>query len=88
MGPFRPEYARKMAFYLSAVDDLLRHPDDRLSIGLFLCRTQNRVIAEYTLRDAREPMGVATFTLADALPEELRAGLPTIEEIEARLRKE
>ncbi len=87
MGPFRPEFAGKMSFYLSAVDDLLRHPDDRPSIGLVLCRTQNRVIAEYTLRDVRKPMGVATFTLADALPEEIRAGLPTIEEIEARLRK-
>ena len=87
MGAFRPEYAGKMSFYLSAVDDLLRHPDDRPSIGLVLCRTQNRVIAEYTLRDVRKPMGVATFTLADALPEEIRAGLPTIEEIEARLRE-
>ncbi len=72
--------------FLSAVDDLLRHPDDWPSIGLVLCRTQNRVIAEYTLRDVRKPMGVATFTLADALPEEIRAGLPTIEEIEERLR--
>ena len=85
MGEFRPEFAGKMSFYLSAVDTLLRHPDDRRSIGLVLCRTQNRVIAEYTLRDIRKPMGVATFTLADALPEEIRGDLPTIEEIEARL---
>jgi len=85
MGEFRPEFAGKMSFYLSAVDTLLRHPDDRPSIGLVLCRTQNRVIAEYTLRDIRKPMGVATFTLADALPEEIRGELPTIEEIEAQL---
>jgi hypothetical protein len=88
MGAFRPEYAGKMSFYLSAVDDLLRHPDDRPSIDLVLCRTPNRVIAEDTLRDVRKPMGVATFTLADALPEELRAGLPTLEAIEEHLRKE
>ncbi len=60
-----------------------RHSDDRPTIGLVLRRRQNRVIAEYTLRDLRKPMGIATFTLADALPEEVRAGLPTIEAIEA-----
>ena len=85
MGEFRPEFVGKMSFYLSAVDDRLRHSDDRPSIGLVLCRTQNRVIAEYTLRDIRKPMGVAAFTLADALPEEIRGDLPTIEEIEAQL---
>ncbi len=85
MGEFRPEYAGKMSFYLSAVDALLRHPDDRASIGLVLCRTQNRVIAEYTLRDIHKPMGVATFTFADALPEEIRGDVPTIEEIETHL---
>ncbi len=85
MGEFRPEYAGKTSFYLSAVDALLRHPDDRPSIWLVLCRTQNRVIAEHTLRDIRKPMGVATFTLADVLPEEIRGDLPTIKEIEAHL---
>ena len=52
MTPFKPEYAGKMNFYLAAVDDLLRHPDDQPSIGLILCKTKNRIIAEYALRSS------------------------------------
>lgn len=60
-GPFQPEYAGKLNFYLSAVDDLLRHPDDRPSIGLLLCRTKNRTTVEYALRDVNKPIGVADW---------------------------
>ena len=55
MTPFKPEYAGKMNFYLSAVDDMIRHPDDKPSIALVLCKTQNRIIAEYALRNTATP---------------------------------
>jgi hypothetical protein len=74
-----------MNFYLSAVDALLRHPDDQPSIGLILCKTQNRLIAEYALRDLHKPMGAATYRLAHTLPANLQGSLPTIEDLEARL---
>ena len=85
VGEFKPEYAGKMNFYLSAVDDLLRHPEDRPSIGLILCKSRNRLVAEYALRDLSKPMGVATYALTRALPKDLRSSLPTVEEIEAEL---
>jgi predicted nuclease of restriction endonuclease-like (RecB) superfamily len=82
---FRPEYAGKLTFYLSAVDDLLRHPDDGPTIGILLCRGQNRVRVEYALRDIAKPLGGAGFTLAPALPARLAASLPTPEQIAAEL---
>lgn len=82
---FQPEFAGTMNFYLSAVDDLVRHPDDQSSIGILLCRTQNRVIAEYALRDVHKPLGVATYQLQEALPKDLRGSLPSIEYLEAEL---
>lgn len=83
---FEPEFAGKMGFYLSAVDDLLRHPDDRATIGLILCKERNRIIVEYALRESTRPMGVATYTLTRALPSELAANLPSVEQLEAELR--
>lgn len=83
MTPFKPEYAGKMNFYLSAVDDLLRHPDDKPSIGLILCKSKNRFVAEYAVRDIAKPLGVAEFRYLEQLPEQLKGTLPTIEEIEA-----
>ena len=85
MGTFEPEYAGKMNFYLAATDDLLRHGDDQPSIGIILCRTRNRLIAEYALRDIHAPLGVATYRLSDALPDDLRGSLPTIDELESTL---
>ena len=85
---FKPEYAGKMNFYLSAVDDLLRHPDDKPSIGLILCKTQNRIMAEYALRDINKPIGVSLYDLQKALPAEIKGSLPTIEEIEGELASE
>ncbi|HEY7834288.1 MAG TPA: PDDEXK nuclease domain-containing protein [Ktedonobacterales bacterium] len=85
MGKFEPEYAGKMNFYLAAADDLLRHGDDQPSIGIILCRTRNRLIAEYALRDIHAPLGVATYRLSDALPADLRGSLPTIDELEGTL---
>jgi predicted nuclease of restriction endonuclease-like (RecB) superfamily len=84
-GPFRPEYAGKLNFYLSAVDDMLRHESDNPSIGLILCKDKNRLIAEYALRDISKPVGIADYRLVEAIPEELKGSLPTIEELEAEL---
>lgn len=90
MKAFQAEHAGKMNFYLSAVDDLLRHPDDKPTLGLILCRTQDRFIAEYALRDIHKPIGVAEWQtrLVQSLPEDLRGSLPTIAELEAELAKE
>ncbi len=85
IGEFKPEYAGKMNFYLSAADDLLRHPEDRPSIGLILCKSQNRLVAEYALRDVSKPMGVATYRLTEALPADLQENLPSIEELKKEL---
>ena len=85
MQPFRPEFAGKMNFYLSAVNELLRHPDDQPSIGLILCKTRDRFVAEYALRDVSKPIGISEYQLAAALPEKLKGTLPTIEEIESEL---
>jgi predicted nuclease of restriction endonuclease-like (RecB) superfamily len=85
MTPFKPEYAGKMNFYLAAVDDMLRHSDDQPSIGLILCKTKNRIIAEYALRNTATPMGISEFRHLETLPEQLKGTLPTIEEIEAEL---
>lgn len=88
--PFDPAFVGTMNMYLSAVDDLLRHPDDKPSIGLLLCRSKNRLEVEYALRDLRKPIGVAEWEtrIVAALPEELKGSLPTVEEIEAELGQE
>lgn len=84
-GDFKPEYAGKMNFYCSAVDDLLRHAHDAPTIGLILCQTKDRVLAEYSLRDIHKPIGLADYELTRALPTELASSLPSIEDIEAEL---
>jgi predicted nuclease of restriction endonuclease-like (RecB) superfamily len=85
MKEFKPEFSGKMNFYVSAVDDLLRHPDDQPSIGIILCKTKNQTLVEYALRDVNKPIGVSTYQLRDALPEQLQGSLPTIEQLEAEL---
>jgi predicted nuclease of restriction endonuclease-like (RecB) superfamily len=85
---FKPEYAGKMNFYLSCVDDLVKHETDQPSIGLILCKSKNNILAEYTLRDMTKPIGLAEYRLQDALPKKLQTVLPTIEEIEAELAKD
>ncbi len=90
MTPFKPEYAGKMNFYLSAVDDLLRHADDKPSIGIILCKAKNQVVAEYALRDLAKPVGVSTYItkLVESLPAALRGSLPGPRELEAELMSE
>lgn len=77
---FKPEFAGKMNFYLSAVDEQLRHPDDEPTIGIILCKGRNEVIVEYALRDSSKPMGVAQYQLSHALPPQLEEDLPTVAE--------
>ncbi len=86
-GAFRPEHAGKMNFYLEAVDDLKRHPEDRPSIGMILCRSKNTVVVEYSLRAAGKPIGVASYTLAKELPDNLKGALPAPEELEKIMRE-
>jgi predicted nuclease of restriction endonuclease-like (RecB) superfamily len=84
-GPFKPEHAGQLNFYLSAVDSLVKAEQDNPSIGLLLCKSQNRVVAEYALRDTRKPMGVAEYQLIESLPRDLQTSLPSIEQIETEL---
>ena len=74
-----------MNFYLSVVDDRLRHKSDAPSIGLILCQDRNHIIAEYALRGADKPIGISEYELTRALPPGLKSVLPTVEEIEAEL---
>lgn len=87
VGPFKPEFAGKMNFYLSAVDKQMRHPDDRPSIGLLLCKSKKQMTVEYALRDLRKPIGVAEWKtrIVESLPKELKGSLPTVEELEVEL---
>jgi predicted nuclease of restriction endonuclease-like (RecB) superfamily len=86
-GDFQPEHAGKLNFYLSAVDAQVRSEHDNPTIGLLLCKTKNRVIAEYALRDAKKPMGVAEYQLVHALPAQLETSLPSIEQLETELQE-
>jgi len=84
-GDFKPEYAGKMNFYCSVVDDKLKHITDKPTIGLILCQTKDRILAEYALRDLKKPIGISEYELTRALPEELKSNLPSIEDIEKEL---
>lgn len=84
-GAFKPEHAGQLNFYLSAVDTQIRARQDGPSIGLLLCRSKNKVVAEYALRDSSKPIGIAEYQLIEALPADLQASLPSIEEIEQAL---
>ena len=81
VGEFKPEYVGKMQFYLSALDDRIREPDENPSIGIILCKEKNRTIVEYALRDTNKPIGVATYRIIKQLPKELIGELPSPEEI-------
>ena len=74
-----------MNFYCSVVDDQLKHPTDKPTIGLILCQTKDRVLAEYALRGMQQPIGVSDYELTRALPEGLKTSLPSIEELENEL---
>lgn len=84
-GAFKPEHTGQLGFYLSAVDAVVKSAQDNPTIGLLLCKSQNRVVAEYALRDTNKPIGIAEYQLVAALPEELQMNLPSIEQIEREL---
>jgi predicted nuclease of restriction endonuclease-like (RecB) superfamily len=84
-GPFKPEYAGKMNFYLAAVDDTRKHPSDNPAIGLILCKSKKEVVVEYALRHTATPMGIAEFRHLEKLPAKFQGRLPSIEELEAEL---
>jgi hypothetical protein len=82
---FKPEHLGQLAFYLTAVDAQVKASEDAPTIGLLLCKSKNKVVAEYALRDGNKPMGVAEYQLVHALPAQLETSLPSIEQIEAEL---
>ncbi|WP_295159093.1 PDDEXK nuclease domain-containing protein [Selenomonas sp. AE3005] len=86
-GDFKPEYAGKLNFYLSAVDNILKTEQDAPTIGLLLCKSKNDLIAEYALRDINKPIGVSEYRITDEIPEKFRQQLPSIEDIKNRIGK-
>ncbi len=82
---FKPEYIGKLNFYCSAVDEILCREGDNRTIGLLLCKTKDRIKAEYALRDIQKPIGISDYELGQMLPSDYRGGLPSIEEIERGL---
>ena len=85
-GEFKPEYTGQLNFYLSAVDSLLKKPDDKPSIGLLLCKSKNNLVAEYSLRDMSKPMGISEYKLGGTLPETYKEQLPSLEDIQNRIK--
>ena len=72
--------------FLAAVDATIKHPSDNPTVGMLLCKKKNRIVAEYALKDIDKPIGIAEYRLTEAIPEDLRGSLPSIEELEAALR--
>lgn len=85
-GKFKPEFAGKVNFYLSAIDEELKSETDNPSIGIILCKDRNKLIAEYSLRDMTKPIGVTEYKILERIPEELKSSLPTVEELELELK--
>lgn len=82
---FKPEFAGKLNFYISAVDGILKTEQDNPTIGLLICKSKNDMVVEYTLRDVNKPIGVSEYMITQQLPDKLKSSLPSIEEIEAEL---
>lgn len=87
-GKFKPEHLGQLGFYLTAVDRQVKSEQDNPSIGLLLCKSKNKIVAEYALGDKSQPMGIAEYKLLDSLPAELQTSLPSIEAIEQALAKD
>jgi hypothetical protein len=82
---FKPEYSGKLNFYLNAFNGEVKSPDDKPTIGLLLCKKANKLVAEYSLKNIINPMGISEYRLMEELPEEVRKELPSVEEIEKEL---
>ncbi len=85
---FQPEFAGKLNFYVTAVDRKLRSESDQPTIGIIICKTKDKVVAEYALSDIRKPIGVSEYNLTHSLPKKLKSSLPSIEELEKELGNE
>lgn len=85
-GEFKPEYAGQLNFYLSAVDGILKHPQDNPTIGLLLCKSKNNLVAEYSLKDMSKPIGVSEYRVTSNLPSELEKQLPSVEDFQKRIK--
>ncbi len=86
-GKFKPEYAGKLNFYLSAVDNMLKSDMDNPSIGILLCKEKNTLIAEFALKDMTKPMGISEYKLTSVLPKELEEALPSVEDLQERMQR-
>jgi predicted nuclease of restriction endonuclease-like (RecB) superfamily len=86
-GEFKPEYAGKLNFYLSAIDDMLKHENDNPSIGIMLCKERDKLTAEYALKDMNKPIGVSEYKLSDFVPSEFADTLPSAADIEKRIKE-
>ncbi len=88
VGEFKPEFVGKMQFYLAALDDLVRLKEENPSIGIILCRSKDRALVEYALRDSRKPIGVATYRMVKRLPQSLAKELPDTKQLEQLISEE
>ena len=84
-GEFKPEYAGKLNFYLSAVDDILKKEMDNPSIGLLLCKSKNNIVVEYSLKDVSKPIGVSEYKVTSKLTGEFGKQFPSIADIQKRM---
>ena len=84
---FKPEYAGKLQFYLTSLNETVKTEDENPSIGIIICKDKDRTTVEYALKDMNSPMGIATYSLKNELPKDLKHLLPTAEEIAERLEK-
>lgn len=84
-GKFKPEHLGQLGFYMTAIDRQVKNEQDNPTVGLLLCKSKNKIVAEYALADKGQPMGIAEYKLLESLPQELQSSLPSIEQIEREL---
>jgi len=82
---FKPEFAGKLNFYVSAVDGILKTEMDNPTVGILICKSKNKTVVEYALKDVHKPIGVSEYIITQNLPDEFKSSLPSIDEIEAEL---
>jgi len=81
VGAFLPEYVGKMQFYLAVLDDLAREDGENPSVGIILCKSKDRTIVEYSLRESNKPIGIASYQTVESLPDNLKGELPAPEQV-------
>ena len=86
IGEFKPEYAGKMQFYLTSLNEQIKLEDENPSIGMIFCKEKNKIVVEYALRDAAHPLGVSTYKITQTLPKNLKGFLPSQKEIQSKLK--